>query len=116
MATFSMQGSYLDLEFSRLERVGGLRRGARVPLDQVATVYVSEDPWSILSGMRVGTGIPYVAVIGTMVRSGPNDVVCVRGRKPAVVVELREGAQYQRLIATVEDPEEVAATIERALR
>ncbi len=115
MATFAVQGSDLALVFSPIETVGGLRSGARIPLDQVQSVEVVQNPWSILEGLRVGTGIPWVIVLGTMVRSGPNDVVAVYGRKPAVVVHLRPGALYHRLIATVPDPDRVAADLSSTL-
>ena len=116
MATFEIQEGDLVLVFSTKETLGGLRSGARVPLDQVEAVEVVDDPWSILEGLRVGTGIPWVIVLGTMIRSGPNDVVAVYGRKPAIVVRLRRGAAYQRLIATVPEPAQVAERLSRALR
>ncbi len=116
MATFELRGDELSLDFTPLEALGGLRRGARVPLSAVASVEVVDDPWKVTAGMRVGTGIPWVILLGTMVRSGANDVVALYGQKPAVVVTLREGARWQRLMATVPDPGEVAERIGAALR
>jgi hypothetical protein len=111
MATFEIQGRDLALVFTPLEILGGLRAGARIPLDQVQSVEVVQDPWSILEGLRVGTGIPWVIVLGTMVRSGPNDVVAVYKQRPAVVVNFRPGALYHRFIATVPEPDRVAAEL-----
>ncbi|MCS6902305.1 MAG: hypothetical protein RMJ98_21930, partial [Myxococcales bacterium] len=95
MATFEIQGRDLALVFTPIEILGGLRSGARIPLDQVQSIEVVQDPWSILEGLRVGTGIPWVIVLGTMVRRGPNDVVAIYKRQPAVVVHLKPGALYQ---------------------
>ncbi len=116
MARFDCTGNELALRFNPLETFGGLRRGARVPLADVASVEVVDDPWEVASGMRVGTGIPWVILLGTMVRREANDVVAIYGRSPAVVVHLRQGASWQRLIATVPDPSVVAGRIEEAIR
>ncbi|MCK6532489.1 MAG: hypothetical protein L6Q84_05895 [Polyangiaceae bacterium] len=102
------------MKFTLLERLGGLRSGACIPLAQVASIDRVDDPWRVLEGMRVGTGIPWVIVLGTMLRGGGNDVVAVYGDKPAVVVTLRPGARWQRLIATVDDPDSVVDTLRRA--
>jgi hypothetical protein len=115
MARFEVQEGQLQLVFSSLEVLGGLRQGASVPLAQVESVQVAAEPWSILEGLRVGTGMPWVIVLGTMLRRGANDVVAVYGRKPVVVVQLKAGAPWQRLIATVEEPEAVASRLQRAV-
>src|SRR5262245_49712509 len=114
MAQFEVDGDTLDLRFTPIERVGGLRRGARVPLADVASVEVAP-PWEVLAGLRVGTGIPWVIGLGTMLRAAGNDVVAVYGRKPAVVVNLRQGSRWLRLIATVPEPSAVAARIRTAV-
>ena len=115
MALFEVQDGQLRLVFSTLEVMGGLRKGAVVALAQVESVKVSAEPWSILEGLRVGTGMPWVIVLGTMLRRGANDVVAVYGRKPVVVVQLKAGAPWQRLIATVEEPEAVAGRLQQAV-
>ncbi|QUW00514.1 hypothetical protein J8C02_03185 [Chloracidobacterium sp. MS 40/45] len=115
MATFEIRDGQLALEFSPLEKLGGLRSGATVELKDIHTIEKVDDPWDILDGLRFGTGIPWVIVLGTMLRQGGNDVVAVYRRDPAVVVTLRPGAPYQRLIATVPQPEQVVATLQTAL-
>jgi hypothetical protein len=115
MATFEIRDGQLALKFSPLEKLGGLRSGATVGLEDIQAVEKVDDPWDILDGLRFGTGIPWVIVLGTMLRQGGNDVVAVYRRDPAVVVTLRPGAPYQRLIATVPQPEQVVATLQTAL-
>lgn len=114
MAHFQVSPAGLALVFSPLETLGGLRRGARVALGDIASVEVVADPWLIVSGMRVGTGLPWVILLGTMLRAGANDVVAIYGNKPAVVVHLRPGARWQRLIATVPNPDMVADVVRRS--
>lgn len=107
------------LRFSSLERVAGLRKGARIGLEWVESVHVDPGPWWSVRGLRVGTGIPFVALIGTMLRSGANDVVALRGRGPAVVVTLRPGARWQRWLfsaASMAEAERVVADVQRALQ
>lgn len=111
MARFDVTASELALVFAPLEALGGLRRGARVSLNDIASVEVVDDPWQVVSGLRVGTGVPWIILLGTMLRQGANDVVAIYKRKPAVVVHLRPGASWQRLIATVPNPHGVADAI-----
>lgn len=115
MAMFTIRDGHLHLEFSTLEKLGGLRAGATVALADVHTIESVADPWEIIEGLRFGTGIPWVIVLGTMLRRSGNDVVAVYRQDPAVVVTLRPGAPYQRLIATVPQPEQVVATLRAAL-
>ncbi|WP_129677999.1 hypothetical protein [Candidatus Chloroploca sp. Khr17] len=115
MARFECERDQLVFRFSLWEQLGGLRSGAVANLNEISFVEVVDDPWTILEGMRVGTGFPWVIVLGTMLRRGGNDVVAVYQKLPAVVITLQPGARYQRFIATVPDPASVAATIRAAL-
>ena len=116
MAKIKIRNDQLILQFSILEQLGGLRSGATVSLQDIISVEKVDNPWSILDGLRVGTGFPWVVVLGTMLRRHGNDVVAIYGNKPVVVISLRSGAPYQRLIATVPQPEQVVATVQVALQ
>ncbi|MEN9784906.1 MAG: hypothetical protein RLZZ299_170 [Pseudomonadota bacterium] len=115
MAAFELTPSTLTLAFTGWERLGALRTDPVIPWADVADVEVVADPWAILAGLRVGTGLPWVILLGTMLRAGGPDVVAVYRRAPAVVVTLRPGARWQRLIATVPDPEAEVARIRAGL-
>jgi hypothetical protein len=69
MATFKIRDGQLALEFSPLEKLGGLRSGATVGLKDIQAVEKVDDPWDILDGLRLGTGSPWVIVLGTMLLS-----------------------------------------------
>ncbi len=114
MAAFELTPTTLRLAFTGWERLGALRADPVVPLADVVGVEVAPDPWRILAGLRVGTGVPWVVLLGTMLRAGGSDVVAVYRRAPAVVVTLRPGARWQRLIATVPDAEADVARIRAA--
>ena len=114
MAHFETTNDAIQLQFSIWEALGALRSRATVPWAEVASIEVAADPWSILRGMRVGTGIPWVILLGMMWHPQGSDVVAVYKRKPAVVLFCKPGGRYNRLIATVENPEEVAEELRKA--
>jgi hypothetical protein len=59
-------------------------------------------------GIRTGTGLPGVMLVGTA-RDGDRVIFAVcRGRVPAVVLELA-GQRYDRIVVTVADPEEIVS-------
>ena len=116
MATFLVRDGFLELHFSKWEVLGALANGARVPVSDIHRIEVVADPWKVVSGMRVGTGLPWVILLGTMMWKGPSDVVAIYRRRPAIVVTLKPGAAYQRLIATVPCPELIAEELRRAAR
>jgi len=115
MAAFEIKNDQLTLQFSTLEKLGGLRSGATVKLKDVKSVEKVDDPWNIIAGLRVGTGIPWVIVLGTMLRRGGNDVVAIYKKQPAVVITFQPDVPYQRFIVTV-PPEQVIATIQATLQ
>ena len=102
MAQLYVEGSELVVGLSWLEQLGALCGGVRVPLSQVRSVRVSDEPYAELRGLRVGTGIPWVVVLGRMVTwDNGTDFVAVYGRKDrTVIVELAEGAPFARLLLT----------------
>lgn len=70
MATLEIQAGRVRLRFSALERIGGLRKGAEVALEEIESVEVSSHPWREAKGVRVGTGFPGLVLLGTMLRKG----------------------------------------------
>jgi len=115
MASLDIEGDRLKLRFSTIEKIGALRSGAEVALEDIASVEVSPSPWREAKGLRVGTGFPRAMLLGTMIRPGRNDIAAIYGKGPIVVVSLREGAPYERLLVTVPDPEGVASRLRDAL-
>lgn len=116
MATLSIDGDALHVHLSTWENIGGLTASFSVPFVRISDVSVAEDPWKIVRGMRVGTGFPWVVLLGTMIRRGPNDFVAIYRRRPAIVVSLVPGAAYGRLIVTIPDAATFAESLRRAAR
>lgn len=118
MATLTIDGDTLRVGLSAWENLGALASSFSVPLARIAAVEAVDDPWSVVRGMRVGTGFPWLILLGTMVRFGstPNDFVAIYRRRPAVVVSLERAASYGRLIVTVPDAAVFAETLRRAAK
>jgi hypothetical protein len=64
-----------------------------------------------LRGVRApGTGIPGVISLGTRRATGVRDFAAVYRNRPALVIDL-DGAGFNRLIVSVDDPAAVAASL-----
>ena len=107
------------LRLTLLERLGALVLGdVEVPLAQLAAVRAVDQPWRQRpwQGVRVGTGLPYVVLLGRMVWPGQTaDFCAVFGRGPALVLELAPGAPWRRVVASTPDAEQLAAALQKAL-
>lgn len=110
MAHLRIDHADLVVELSPLEKAGAVRGDVRVPLSAVRAVRVAEDPRPELRGLRApGTGIPGLIALGSR-RGEGHDFAAVYHNRPAVVVEL-EGADFDRLVISVADPEAVAEKV-----
>ena len=115
MANLRIEGEELVVELSMLEQLGAIATGVRVPLSEVTAVRTTDDPYAELRGIRVGTGLPYVIVLGRMVFPGGRDFVAIYGRRRrTVVIDLARGSGYQRLLLSSPDPAVVEALSRRA--
>ncbi len=106
-------GGRVEVVLSQKERLAALRGDVSAALDEIAAVRVSPHPFGELRGIRApGTGVPGVIAIGTWRHRGGKDFVAIYRRRPAVVVELAAGSEFERFIVGVEDPDETVARIQ----
>jgi hypothetical protein len=113
MAELRVEGSELVVAMSELEKLGAFRGDVRLPLSAVRAVRVAESPRSELRGIRApGTGIPGIIALGAR-RGEGHDFAAVYHDRPAVVVEL-DGATFDRLVISADDPDETASSIRKA--
>jgi hypothetical protein len=111
VAELLVEGEDIVVKLRPLEILGALRGNFRVPRSAVRAVRVSENPWSELRGIRApGTGLPGVIALGTRRGRGGRDFTAVYRKRPAVVVDL-EGAVFDRLVLSVDNPQAVAARL-----
>jgi hypothetical protein len=116
MATLTAEGDELVVGLSAWEKLAAMRGDVRVPLAAAESIAVDPDPWSALRGVRApGTGWPGAIAYGVRRATGGRpDFAALRGKAPAIKVELA-GAAFGRLVVSVPDPQASVAAIEAAL-
>ena len=116
MAEIILERSSLVVRLSTLEKLGGLSGDVVVPLSQVVGARVTDRPYAELRGLRVGTGLPFVIVLGRMIHGDGKDFVAIYGTGRTVIVELAPGAPYRRLMVSTDDPRIADDIQERVVR
>jgi hypothetical protein len=116
VAKLELIGGRVEVVLSQKERLAALRGDVSAALDEIADVRVSPHPFSELRGIRApGTGMPGVIALGTWRHRGGKDFVAIYRGRPAVVVSLAPGGEFERFIVGVEDPDTTVAVIRAAL-
>src|SRR4051794_22537371 len=117
MSSLLVEDDRLVLCLTGVQAVMGLARQVSVPLSGITAVTVVPDGLALDLGLRVGgTGIPRRLAFGRYhkLRGGPRTFAAVYAGQPAVVVE-SSGQHWDRLAATVDDPEAAAAQVRAAV-
>ena len=116
MAHLEINESRVRLQLSRWEVLGGLRTSPEVLLSEVESVEIVENPWTskVLKGIRIGSGIPFVVLLGTMKYIKGKDFCAVYKRRPNAVITLKSGP-FKRWIFEIKDMSEIE-TLKEALQ
>ena len=116
MARLVVQGDWLVVRLSPLERLGALALAEpSAPLSSVTAVDVAERATAAIRGLRApGTGLPGALALGTWRHRAGKDFVSVHGRGRGVEVQLA-GAGWSRFVVSSPEPELDAARIREAL-
>ena len=119
MPTVELSSDAVHVRLSALEKLGALHGDLCIPLAQLASAESVAAPWQERPwrGLRVGTGLPRVILLGRMVSwNGSTDFCAIYGRRaPALVLHLRPGAHYRVVVVTQEDAPALARKINAAL-
>jgi hypothetical protein len=114
VAEVRVDGDDLVLHMHAVEKAEGFHGDIRVPLRAVSAVQAVDTAWPHLRGWRApGTGVPNVIAVGTRRGEFGKDFAAVHGTGSALVVELT-GAEYGRLVVTMDDASRVAEGIRQA--
>ena len=103
MATISVQGDRLRVEFSLREKLLGLVGDYDAPLSAVAEAREVRGWRDDLRGVRVGLGLPGAWLLGRWMSRGHRQLVALRRQRPAVYVALT-GQKYDELLIETADP------------
>ena len=111
MAKLLVDDNVVTVSLSVIEKAEAFHGDVSVPRTAVVSARVVPDGLDEVHGLRMpGTGLPGVIMVGTWRdKQGVTFAAC-HGRRPAVVLELA-GQHYDRLVVTVENPDEVAAAL-----
>jgi hypothetical protein len=101
----------VTVSLTMVEKVEALHGDLVVPRAAVVRVRAVPDGMEEVHGLRMpGTGFPGVIMVGTWRDDdGVTFAVC-HGRRPAVVLDLA-GQPYDRIVVTVENPDDAVASL-----
>ena len=110
MAHVEVKDGRVRLNLSLLESLGAFHSSPEIDLSEIESVEVVENPWTnqVLKGIRIGTGVPFVALLGTMKYAGGKDFCIVYKRRPNAVITLKSGS-FKRWIFEIKDMSEIDA-------
>lgn len=106
MANLLIDEGSVTVTLTTAEKFEALHGDVLIPRSAVRGVRVVQDGMEEVHGVKMpGTGFPGVVMVGTWRDSGGVTFAVCHGRRPAVVLELT-GHPYDRVVVTVENPEE----------
>ncbi|CAN2186726.1 hypothetical protein MCEMRE182_00414 [Candidatus Nanopelagicaceae bacterium] len=110
MAHLVINDGRAQLKLSPLEILGAVHGSPEVALAEIDSIEVVANPWAggILKGMRIGTGVPLIALLGTMKYVGGKDFCVIYKRRPNAVIMLKSGP-FKRWIFEIKDLSEIDA-------
>ncbi len=111
MAELLIDDESVTVSLSIAEKVESVHRDVTVPRSALTGARIVADGMVEVHGIRApGTEVPGRIKIGTFRgASGTTFAVC-HGKAPAVVLELTDAA-FDRIVATVDDPEQVVRVL-----
>jgi hypothetical protein len=118
VALLQIAGGQLELHLTAAEKVESVQSDLRVPLADVRSVEVIDDAHhqaGIRAGLKVGTRIPGVIEVATIHGLTKTIFAAVHHDTPRGVRVSLEGSPWDAWIVGCTHPEEVAATLSRAL-
>ena len=110
MAHLVISGDRVRLNLTILEVLGAFHGPLEIDLSEIDSVEVVANPWArgVLKGMRIGTGVPLVTLLGTMKYLGGKDFCAIYKRRPNAIVSLKSGP-FKRWIFEIKDMGEINA-------
>lgn len=109
MANVKVEADQLVLELTVEEKLEAIHGDIRVALSAVRSITVVDDALDQVQGIRTGTGLPGVLVVGTIRWAGRKSFVVVHHGHPRGVVIRLEGTEFDEFVIGTDDPEKMAA-------
>lgn len=101
MAKLRVHNDRIEVQLTPVEKSMALRSDdIVVQQSDIRSAIITDDPWIWIRGIRRrGTEVPLVVAVGVWKYHGGSDFVIVKGKRPAVVLEL-SGGEFARLIVS----------------
>lgn len=108
MAHLEVDSGLVRLRLSLWESLGAIRTSPEIAVTEIESVEVVANPWTnqLLKGVRIGTGIPFVVLLGTMKYLSGKDFCAIYKRRPNAVLTLKSGP-FKRWIFEIKDMKEI---------
>jgi len=111
MAKLLIDDDAVTVSLSAAEKAEALHSDVVVPRAAIVGARAVPDGMEEIHGLRMpGTGLPGVIMVGTWRDKGRVTFAVCHGRRPAIVIDLT-GQPYDRIVATIDDPGEAAASL-----
>lgn len=109
MAHLEVNSGKVRLRLSLLEALGALHTSPEMPISEIESVEIVANPWTsqVLKGIRIGTGVPFIALLGTMKYLKGKDFCIIYKRRPNAVITYKSGP-FKRWIFEIKDMNGIA--------
>ncbi len=110
MAHLILEENHARLQLSLLESLGAFRRSPRILLSEIESVEIVDNPWSaqVLKGVRIGTGFPFLILLGVMKYIRGKDFCAIYKRRPNAILTMKSGP-FKRWIFEIKDIAQIDA-------
>jgi hypothetical protein len=101
MASLRVHNDRIEVHLTTAEKTLAFRSDdIVVQREDIRSATITDDPWIWIRGIRRrGTEVPLVVAVGVWKYHGGSDFVIVKGKRPAVVLELA-GGEFTRVIVS----------------
>jgi hypothetical protein len=109
VANLLIDDDTVTVELTMLEKAESVHGNLHIPRSAITGYSAVPDGLAEVPGFKLaGAGLPGALKVGTWVGEGKRTFAVCHGSSPAVVLELT-GERYDRVVVTVDDPQEVIA-------
>ncbi len=111
MANLVIDDDTVTVQLSLAEKAEALHRDLTVPRSAITGVRVVSSCMDEVHGFKlVGSGIPGVMMVGSFKGGDGSTFALCHGNGPGIVLDLT-GQHYDRIVLTIDNPEQVAAEL-----
>jgi hypothetical protein len=109
MAKLEVSGEIITLRLSRIESIFALHASPFSQIDQILAITPVKSFWNrlMISGIRFGTGIPFVVALGTFWWLDSKSFIAVYKNQPGYLITFKEGKYTSWKLSSWKLPQEL---------